>query len=465
MKILLLNANGPVREQIAPPLGLAYLHSALRKAGYKSIHILDAQLLNMTALEASDHIRLLMPDITAISGTYTHADWIHQLCSYIDDITFTVVGGAYANSAPFRIIGDRNVSAVIKGESEEALPLLVKACKSGWKGFSEPPFEIPGLIYRHKDEIHQIPPIIPDIDTISLPEWSGFDIESYGKRHIRSQHFVHPVSLPVIASRGCSGNCSYCHGFHGKTFRPRDLDSVVNELEYLHKNFGVKEFHFQDDGFNLDNSRSIELLQKISACLPEVAIKFPNGIRIDMADEALIDAAAHAGCYQMSFGIELEPGSTSRKANRPSGVTLEKTSRLALYAGKNNIHTHGFFTLAFPGDTPQDIEKRISIASELPLHTASFFTVIPFPGTQMRKELESEGVNFPDMPALYHYDQCYINAASMDAEMLYSLKKSGFKNFYFNPGRMLSILRVNRSPLELITRNLDWFINSGNLQR
>ena len=64
-------------------------------------------------------------------------------------------------------------------------------------------------------------------------------------------------TLPVLASRGCVRRCSFCsiHTFYrtapGKVVRMRRPDKVIEEMQLLHRQHGVRIFLFQDDDFPL----------------------------------------------------------------------------------------------------------------------------------------------------------------------------------------------------------------------
>ena len=50
---------------------------------------------------------------------------------------------------------------------------------------------------------------------------------------------------------------------------------------------------------------------------------------------------------------------------------------------KKNVYTNGFCMMGFPTETEEELQMTIDTATNSMLHTASFFTVIPFPGTQL----------------------------------------------------------------------------------
>jgi len=61
----------------------------------------------------------------------------------------------------------------------------------------------------------------------------------------------------VVTSRGCPYKCVFCNSssiWLGK-WRKREPEKVVEEIEYLIKNYKKKIFFFNDNSFNVDLKR------------------------------------------------------------------------------------------------------------------------------------------------------------------------------------------------------------------
>ncbi|MDO8551680.1 MAG: hypothetical protein Q7S03_03330, partial [bacterium] len=67
--------------------------------------------------------------------------------------------------------------------------------------------------------------------------------------------------------------------------RFRSPENVVDEIIFLHREYGVKEIHFEDDNLTMKRSH----IQKICELIIENRLKIswscPNGIRADKIDQ------------------------------------------------------------------------------------------------------------------------------------------------------------------------------------
>ena len=71
--------------------------------------------------------------------------------------------------------------------------------------------------------------------------------------------------ISVQTSRGCSYDCTYCPYMVVQTpqWRKRTPENVVDEIEYLIKEFGIRSIVFRDPLFTMDMERVKKLCQEI----------------------------------------------------------------------------------------------------------------------------------------------------------------------------------------------------------
>ena len=76
-------------------------------------------------------------------------------------------------------------------------------------------------------------------------------------------------SVSLIAQLGCPFRCTFCSGRNSpflRVIRQRSSDSILQEIEHLHKTYGFQGFMFYDDELNV-NRGMVELMNKITDCL------------------------------------------------------------------------------------------------------------------------------------------------------------------------------------------------------
>ena len=89
----------------------------------------------------------------------------------------------------------------------------------------------------------------------------------HGCNALQTFHSCCTRTLPFTPHRGCPAQCTFClwpQTLSGHAWRKRSTDDVAAELAWAKENFSeVKEFFFDDDTFNIQKARTIELCEKL----------------------------------------------------------------------------------------------------------------------------------------------------------------------------------------------------------
>ena len=112
--------------------------------------------------------------------------------------------------------------------------------------------------------------------------------------------------LPLITSRGCPYNCSFCATprLSGRRWRGQWPEAVVAEVKFLRDEYGVSDFHIQDDNFTTSKER----VEKICAGLEKLSQPFsfclPSAVKIKEVTPELIGKMKRAGLRYIAFSPE-----------------------------------------------------------------------------------------------------------------------------------------------------------------
>ena len=68
-------------------------------------------------------------------------------------------------------------------------------------------------------------------------------------------------------------------------------------------------------------------------------------------------------------------------------LKIEKVRKIVDFIADQGILVHGAFMLGFPSETEEEMRSTIDWASSSSFHTAAFFRVIPFKGTELFEEV------------------------------------------------------------------------------
>lgn len=426
---------------ITPPLGLGYLASYVEKnSPGTEIKLIDCNMEKYSNERLLAEIKSYAPGLV---GFTIYTCFFNTTLNLIKAIKADnpgikiVVGGPHPTALPEDTLGNANIDFVILGEGEETLLELIDNIS-----LPQNYQNIPGLAYKDngKIRINQMRENIKDLDNIPFPAWHFIPPDKYPRMPHGSIAKKYPLA-PVVSSRGCPFLCSFCASevVWKRKWRPRSPKSVVDEIELLKNEYGVKEIHFEDDNFTLDRNRAIKICEEIIKRKLDIAWSCPNGVRIDTMDEELLQIMKRSGCYSLVFGFESGDPEILKRVNKR--LDLSKVESVVRMTKKIGIRTTGFFIIGLPGETKKSILKTVSLAKSLPLDRAQFGLFAPLPGSQdFDLWLKEQKPEYIDWDKFDFYNVIYKLDDLSEEEVKY-LQKFAFRAFYMRPRIILNILR------------------------
>jgi len=102
---------------------------------------------------------------------------------------------------------------------------------------------------------------------------------------------------PIITSLGCPMHCSYCaSSIIQPNFTKREVTDIFDEILFLYKNHGVKNFSFYDDAFLVNKENlALPLLDKIIDTKIIANFHTPNGLHLKYIDKQIAQKMFIAG--------------------------------------------------------------------------------------------------------------------------------------------------------------------------
>ena len=100
--------------------------------------------------------------------------------------------------------------------------------------------------------------------------------------------------------------------------------------------------------------------------------------------------------------------------------------------------------IGFPDETKEEIQSTLDFAWNSKFHTASFFVVNPFPGTELfelvKDKLPHQLTDITQKE--YNYFSANYGISDLKDKVLQKFLRSANIKFYFNPRRMLRTLQL-----------------------
>jgi hopanoid biosynthesis associated radical SAM protein HpnJ len=195
--------------------------------------------------------------------------------------------------------------------------------------------------------------------------------------------------ISFYTSRGCPAMCTFClwpQTHSGHRWRLRSADDVASEVKWTLENFpGLKEIFFDDDTFNYQKKRTLEVCEKLGpldftwSCTSRVT-----------TDHDTLKAMKDAGGRLMIVGYE--SGDPQILKNMKKGATVDMARRFTKNAHKLGLTIHGTFVIGLPGETRESIQRTIDFAKELDVETLQVSIAHPYPGTEFYDYARQNGL-------------------------------------------------------------------------
>jgi anaerobic magnesium-protoporphyrin IX monomethyl ester cyclase len=450
-------------------LSLAYIAGSLRRAG-DDVRIIDCAVgENGQPLDESFFHLISLPngmrqvglpvdsilsiaaeyDVIGVSSIFTPQttpclNLVRAIRAALPE-KLVIAGGVNARNLRQRFF-DSGVDVIALSEAEGTVLHIARALEG-----KESLTRIPGIAFRDDVSGREIinPPehVTLELDTLPFPAWDLLPLRQYWAISRPHGGYFEPGATVRYASlqtsRGCPFHCLYCHISHEDEgtstgpigrFRAKSVERVVEELQIL-KGLGVECVFLEDDSLLAKKARAMQLLLMVKELGFEILdvngvnlchlLVRKNG-RLDI-DTDLIGTMAAAGFRLLT--LPFESGSQRMIDKYGSGkwrIEQIDTKRLIRAFADAGIKVSGNYMIGYPGETVAEILATVKMARrhiEEGLDYAAFFTVVPFPGSELFDLAIREGHLDPDFdPDVMRWTKSIMRNLALEADALEHLR-------------------------------------------
>ena len=284
--------------------------------------------ISIPSFQAALH-RILPPDLILISSMMTY--WYPGVFEAIRQVKKVYPG------VPV-ILGGNYVTLCRDHASQSGADLLVA-------GPGE--FALPSLCRDFlKEELSFLPPF-KDYDAYPYP---AFDLLPQNDQ------------IPILTSRGCPFDCTYCASrVLNPFFVRRDPYKVVAEIEFWYKQYGIVNFSFYDDALLVRPGEMFIPLAKelIKRNLP-CRFHCPNGLHVREITGEIATLMFRAGFQTIRFGFETsdivrqhDTGGKVKNRDLEMAITCLKN------AGYRDLDIGVYLLCGLPGQDAAEVRESI----------------------------------------------------------------------------------------------------------
>jgi len=445
MKLLLVNPYFKGRV-IIPSLGLGFIGTYVRDHSDCEVEIVEPALQNLTEMDVLDKVK--ESDIVGLI-CYTESRFevfnFAEKAKHVNPSCKIIVGGPHVNTLDELILKYYPfIDAVVRMEGEDSVLDIVK---------NKPFSEMLGITWRDKGKIIKNPdkPLRNDIDNFyydyslvfqQIEGWKDFEIP-YELQKLNA--------LPIIASRGCPFQCTFCaaHEQWGRVYRTLSPKELLRRMEYLVSQNDIGYFRFYDALFMASKKRILEfcdLLEKI-----KLKVSFRIDIKVG-TNRNVLERLREVGCDVVGFGVESGSDKVLKRINK--GITraqIEETIKICEELGYWMI---GFFMISLPDETKEDIKRTFELFKFFNEINVQFFKI--HPNTRFYSELKQKGEIKDEIwfdpkygNEIFYCKEVFPSANLCRDEVHSLLQYATYKHTIYNPQKALHTYGFAKSALVL----------------
>ena len=189
----------------------------------------------------------------------------------------------------------------------------------------------------------------------------------------------------LLTRSGCPFSCTYCasHRLAGAS-ESRNPEEVIDELMHWHKNFGVRDFAFNDDALLIRPAAHIlPILRGVVEKKISCRFHAPNALHVRAIDREVADFLHRADFQTIRLGLEtsneaLQAETGGKVSNREFRGAVENLKK-AGYAGEEL----GVYLMAgLPGQRVEEVKESIAFVRETGARPI-LVEYSPIPGTAL----------------------------------------------------------------------------------
>ncbi|MEN6551685.1 MAG: radical SAM protein [Methanobacterium sp.] len=359
-RVLFFNAKREKCDSNSPHIGLAML-AAVLKGNNHEVLVVDYQF-NTNAPQPKRIIEEFQPDvigITLYTATMKEAEIILQQSSEFNKPI--IIGGPHAtlNYNDLTDVADY----IIVGEAENVILEIVENANNNYKG-----------------QIIQSEPHDPK--KLPWPDFTAF----LGSENL----FIYPL----LTSRGCPYNCSFCavRLVSTRKWRSRSINNCIDELINAKKKFkGMGSVIIYDDNAMFRKDHIKEFLNSYIESNVNLPLTIIN-TRADSLDDEIMSLLKKVKCPSIGIGVESAHPEVYKKIGK--GETLNDINKAAKLIKKYKLPLALCFVIGLEDDSLEKTKFSIDFAKKLKPDHIYWNMITPFEGTKIREWYDENGKVF-----------------------------------------------------------------------
>ncbi len=389
------------------PMGVGALSAVLKEQGHK-ITIWNQDIHHCADDSLTDYLDKNKFDVVILSliaGYYQYQKMknLSKAINRSKQRPFYLMGGYGPTPEPEFFLKKSGCDVVCMGEGEITIKKLMDAIENKTSLRN-----VPGVAWLEDGNLQQTPraPLVHNLDSLPRTPYELFDMKHYRMMRL-------PISkatdfcFPMMSARGCSFKCTFCYRMD-PGYRKRSAELLLDEVEMLHKDYGITYIAFEDDLLMSSVVHTEEVCKEFIK--RNVPVKWWCNGRLNYCSEELLQLMKDAGCVFINYGIESMDQkvlNNMKKGLRPELIIrgIEDTLKVGISPGLN-------FIFGNKGDNKKTIKKMVNFLLKYDdfAQKRTIRPVTPYPGSPLYYDAIEMGLLDKNNPAEDFYERKHLNS-------------------------------------------------------
>ena len=442
---------------IEPPLWAALLAAHLRKQDY-SVALFDAEVENWNYEQTAKKIIEVNPMLAAIvvsganpSASTMNMTGVRAILSHLKELApgiKTLLTGLHPSALPERTLMEEQVDFVCEGEGIYTLPQLLDALKAKHvleRSEGKDDYPIKGLWYKKDGKVVSNPraPLVKNLDELPMPAWHLLPMEKYRAHNWHCFDDINdrqPYAV-IYTSLGCPFRCAFCciNALFGKPgIRYRNPDVVIEEIDYLVKNYNIRNIKFLDEMFVLKEPHVVRLCDLIIE--RGYDLNMWAYARVNTVNETMLHKMKQAGINWVAYGFE--SGSKKVLKGVSKGYNIDLVDTVVKMTYDAGLYICANFIFGLPDDDYDSMRETLDLAIDINAEWANFYSTMAYPGSQLYQQAIQEGWPLPETwqgYSQYAYETLPLPTKYLSGAEVLRFRDHAFQ-VYFNSPRYLDTI-------------------------
>jgi radical SAM superfamily enzyme YgiQ (UPF0313 family) len=246
--------------------------------------------------------------------------------------------------------------------------------------------------------------------------------------------FDYPRLYPLVGSRSCPYNCTFCYHPLGKKYRQRSIDNIMAELAIVIPKYKINLIGVVDELFAVQLERVREFCTRLKALLATIPweVRWSCQLRVDRLSDELLSMLKDSGCYQVSYGFESYSAPVLESMKKR--ISPEQIKRAVDMTFAHGMSLQANFIFGDRAETLETAEETLCFWRENARAGIFLGFIHPYPNSELYQYCIKSGIIKDRLNFLEFHLEDRINMTDMPERQYFLLvARAGLHTLHYPP--------------------------------